>query len=350
MEQHSNFVPPEAQQPLYRGVNRPENPYNRRALFFTGNVLGVGMLGYLLMSLLFSLMLRSFPALKDMYLNEPLYTYLLEILYSYLCVGLPFFIVFIILKRTRLYEDLKVPYGAPYRKGEALLLVPAALGLCFLGSLASNYLAAYADAFGFGFLSYYEAMETEPVPAGILGITVLTLRSAVVPALLEEFAFRGVVLQSLRRYGDWFAIAVSAVMFGLVHGNLTQMPFAIIAGLALGYCAVITGSLRSGIAIHFLNNFVSVIVTLVSYYIGEGQSLVVSNCIIYGGIGVGLVMLVIFLVRKPNSMRLRPGRNPGLRGKARAVFLAPTVIISIGWLLWYTLNDISAFAKWLGVG
>lgn len=342
-----NFV----QRPPYpqRSLPADSHPFNRRALFITGNVLGLGFLGYLLMSLLYSIIVGRVDRLYDMYVNDTLYSYLLEILYSYMCVGLPFLAVFIVLKRTRRYRDLVLPYGAPYKTGEAVLLVFAALGVCFLGSIAANYIAAYADAFGFGFLSYYEMLEPEPVPAGLTGAVVLVLRSALIPALLEEFAFRGVVLQSLRRYGDWFAIVSSAVLFGLVHGKMTQIPFAVIAGVAMGYCAVVTGSLRPGIAVHFMNNFVSVIVTLASARLGEGASVMISNVLVYAFIGLGLVMLVIYLLRKPNAMRLRPARDPSLRGKGRALFLAPVLLIAVLWLGWYALCDISAFAEWLGV-
>ena len=320
----------------------------RRSLFFTGNVLGLGFLGYLLMSLLFGVVLQSSQRLYDMYTNQPFYTYLLEIIYSYMCVGLPFLFVYLILKRTRVHKDTVLPYGRPYSAGEAAALVPAALAVCFLGSIAANYLAYYADAAGFGFVSYYEALKPEELPEGVSGVVVLTLRSALVPALMEEFAFRGVILQTLRKYGDWFAIVCSAVLFGAVHGNLTQLPFAIVAGLALGYCAVVTGSLRTGIVVHFLNNFVSVIVAVVSARAGDGAGAVVSNFIVYAVIAVGVVVAVAYLVRKPNALRLRPCGVPGVRGKGRALFLAPVLLAALIWLGWYAINDIQPVAEWFG--
>ena len=347
MDPNNPYNPETAPNPAPPRRTPRETPYTRRALFFTGNVIGLGFLGYLLMSLLFSMILRSFAPLRDLYLNAPLYTYLMEIVYSYMCVGLPFLIVFILLKHTRLYHGVRLPYGAPYKTGEAALLVPAALALCFAGSIAANYIAALADANGFGFLSYYEALEPEPVPQGLTGIIVLTLRSALVPALLEEFAFRGVILQTLRKYGDWFAIVSTAVLFGLMHGNLTQMPFAIIAGVAMGYVVVVTGSLRTSIAVHFINNFVSVVIAFISNRMGENLSILASNVVIYGGIGVGVVCLAVYMLRKPNALRLRPGVCGSIAGKGRALFLAPVLLIAALWLLWYTINDISGFAEWI---
>ncbi|MBQ9505561.1 MAG: CPBP family intramembrane metalloprotease [Clostridia bacterium] len=318
----------------------------QRTLFFTGNLLGVGFLGYLLLSTLFSIVLRRVPAVSDLYDNEPLYTYLLDILYSLTCVGMPFLAVFVLLKRTRFYHDLTVSFGRTYENSRALLLVVAGLGVCFAGSLATNYFAVYAKSVGFDFYSFEQALEPEALPEGALGVAVLLLRSAVVPAVVEECVFRGVILQSLRRFGDWFAIVCTAVMFGLTHANMTQVPFAVIAGVALGYCAVVTGSLRTGIAVHFLNNLVSVITVLVQNTGGDGVALIVSNAVIYGGIVLGGVAVAVYASKNRFFLRLRPGVCGRIRAKGRLLFLAPALLVAVLWLLWYTLNDIMAFNEW----
>ncbi|MGN1129828.1 MAG: lysostaphin resistance A-like protein, partial [Ruminococcus sp.] len=82
--------------------------------------------------------------------------------------------------------------------------------------------------------------------------------TAIVPAVFEEFAFRGIILNKLRKFGDNYAIIMSAVLFGLMHGNLSQIPFAFILGLVIGFIAVKTNSIIPGILIHFFNNLFSV--------------------------------------------------------------------------------------------
>lgn len=47
---------------------------------------------------------------------------------------------------------------------------------------------------------------------------------AVIPPLVEELGFRGVMLSALRRYGDGFAVLVTAVAFGIFHGNPVKFP------------------------------------------------------------------------------------------------------------------------------
>lgn len=54
----------------------------------------------------------------------------------------------------------------------------------------------------------------------------------------EELLFRGVILGRLKdAFGAQKAIIISAVLFGVVHGNLVQLIYAGIVGLALAYFA-----------------------------------------------------------------------------------------------------------------
>lgn len=311
-----------------------------RLLFFTGNVIGLGILGYLLMSYVFSFVLIRENRVSYLYDASLTYSYLIDILYSFLCVGLPFLIVFFILKRSKNYASLQIPLGRAYLSSDPALLIIAGLGVCFIGSLLTNYLSAYADSAGFGFSSYYSALEDPGAPGGIIGTVILIFHSALVPALVEEFAFRGVIMQSLRKFGDVFAIVSSAVLFGLIHGNMTQMPFAIIAGLALGYSATVTGTLRTSIIIHFLNNFVSALVSIVMTRFGEGAAAMFSSAAIYGFIIIGLISLAVYGHRNPNFLRLRPGEFGFIRKKVISFYLAPVMIIAVLWLCWYILLDI----------
>ncbi len=95
-----------------------------------------------------------------------------------------------------------------------------------------------------------------------LDVILFYVSVAVLPALVEEFAFRGIILSYLRKYSDSLAVLISGITFGLLHGNFTQIPFAVIVGFVLGFIVVKTNSLLPAIIIHFLNNFLSVTMTL----------------------------------------------------------------------------------------
>ncbi len=82
---------------------------------------------------------------------------------------------------------------------------------------------------------------------------------ALVPAFAEELAYRGLVLNQLRKYGDSIAIFGSALLFGAMHGNTTQIVFAFILGLIFAYADVKTNSIIPSVIIHFINNLYAVV-------------------------------------------------------------------------------------------
>ncbi len=83
----------------------------------------------------------------------------------------------------------------------------------------------------------------------------ILLLMAVLPAICEEFAFRGFVLSGLRHLGNkWWAIGLTAVFFGFSHSVIQQSLAATAVGLVLGYLAVQTGSLIPCILFHATYN------------------------------------------------------------------------------------------------
>ena len=78
---------------------------------------------------------------------------------------------------------------------------------------------------------------------------------ACLPALAEEFFFRGVLQPELQRYlglhpGIWLA----SLVFALVHGQVMHFPGLLLFGLALGYVRQYGKSLWYSILAHFANN------------------------------------------------------------------------------------------------
>jgi sodium transport system permease protein len=81
------------------------------------------------------------------------------------------------------------------------------------------------------------------------------LNYALVPAICEEIAFRGLILSGLvRRLGAGKGILVSALLFAFGHLNALQFVPTFILGLALGYITVRSGSLFPAILFHLVHN------------------------------------------------------------------------------------------------
>ena len=84
---------------------------------------------------------------------------------------------------------------------------------------------------------------------GVLSITILG-------PLLEELLFRGFIQKRLVQIGvkPLYAILASSALFGVIHMNHVQIPFAVAIGLIIGRLYYRTGSLIPGIIGHIINN------------------------------------------------------------------------------------------------
>jgi membrane protease YdiL (CAAX protease family) len=134
--------------------------------------------------------------------------------------------------------------------GGSWLVVGAVLGLgTFAG--ASIYLDVTSAAFGLP----QSSGGTDPwVDAGY-GWAGAVAATALFPAVIEELAFRGVILPNLARLmtgGE--AIFVSAALFAVLHLNPASVPFLLPMGVALGYLRRRSGSVWPCILMHLTHN------------------------------------------------------------------------------------------------
>lgn len=174
-------------------------------------------------------------------------------------------------------------------KGKILPYLFFGMGFCAFAQIASSYISSFIESFGFEYnVSFGEN------PKGIYGFLLSFIATAITPALVEEFACRGVILGLLKKHGEGFAILVSAIIFGIMHGNFQQIPFATIVGLILGYIYVKTNSIWICVAVHGINNAVSVIMSYLDGVLSVNLQNVVYMayliiCLLLAGIGVLLL-------------------------------------------------------------
>ena len=126
--------------------------------------------------------------------------------------------------------------------------------------------------------------------------------------IIEEYIFRWKLLNRLRRFGDKAAITYTALMFGLMHGNVTQFLYAAVIGVVLGYVAVKTGRMRYNCLLHILINSWSLVIAM----LGTQDTLLplFITFLMTGFMGctiIGAFVLLIFNFRK---IRLSDGAIP----------------------------------------
>ena len=154
-----------------------------------------------------------------------------------------------------------VSHGAGLFRGLGVLC-----GVCLLASglwvIAFEVLKVLSD-FGFGAISIdrTEALEEAKAQFASIPFWMIFVTSALVPALAEEFFFRGYVLSAFRnRIAPLRAVLYSALIFGLFHvinGSVLSLerffPTTLL-GLALGFVAIRTHSLWPGVLLHAIHN------------------------------------------------------------------------------------------------
>ena len=142
--------------------------------------------------------------------------------------------------------------------------------------------------------NYY--FETDLTPA-YLAQEVLT--TIVLAPIAEELMFRGVVLRRLSKVSRRFGIIVSAMFFGLMHGNLLQTILGFIIGVIFAYADIKAGSLLPSIIGHMFVNGSAVAMSFVEYFAGEQASTMAWTIMLIMFFIIGAIFaLVLFFGKK----------------------------------------------------
>ena len=177
------------------------------------------------------------------WIGSPLLDHLFSIVTLYVIAFPCFFLVM-----NRLPRDTMAPTKMG---GKAwLIALCIALGFMMVGNYIGNFITYY-------FSSMLDESLQNPVESLTSGQSFwinLVFVSIVAP-ILEELVFRKFVCDRLLPLGEGYAVVLSAILFGLVHGNFFQFFYAAAVGALFAFIYVKTGRLRYSIAYHMIINF-----------------------------------------------------------------------------------------------
>lgn len=220
-------------------------------------------------------------------LSEPAIAQVQQIIFSISVFTLPFIAVFKLFKYR--ISDL-ISFKAPKGKKSGYLFLMG-ISFCSFANIVSSLAEQIFDNAG---ISY--EVDFGDNPEGFFGFMLSFIAMSIVPALAEEFACRGVMMGALKQKGEAFAVIVSSVLFGLMHSNFEQIPFAFLVGLVLAYITIKADTIWIAVAVHFFNNSVSLVYT----YFLNGLSAAAQN-ISYTIFLIVCLILGIFAVSKLNE-------------------------------------------------
>lgn len=110
--------------------------------------------------------------------------------------------------------------------------------------------------------SGYQVVESNRQEAAIWLQLVATV---IIAPIEEELLFRGLLFKRMRRQqGFYSSMIVSSLIFGLVHGNLVQFIYAMMAGMFFAFVFEAYKNIWAPIIMHMAANLVSVVVTVLA--------------------------------------------------------------------------------------
>lgn len=148
---------------------------------------------------------------------------------------------------------MRVKEVAPAKCGFKYYLIALLLifGLLFSLSYLNDALVSLLELCG-----YTPRASTLPSLEGwgLLGAIIVI---AVIPAVAEEFIFRGIAFHNAQSgVGTVRAIFLTGFIFALYHGSVEQTLYQFICGCLFALLTARSGSLLPAVIVHFLNNAV----------------------------------------------------------------------------------------------
>lgn len=219
-------------------------------------------------------------------------------------------------KRAFFQQEIYKP-GKPMSLGSFVALVCLTFGCQLPAQLLTLALEWMANLFGG---SIMEILEANAVDMDNLPMWLYVCLAA---PIWEELLFRGLLLRSIEPFGKKFAIIVSAVLFGLYHGNPIQTPYAILVGLILGYVAT-EYNIVWAMVLHMMNNLLlsdtmTRLLELIPYNVAEIVSWIVLLVFF-------LAALVVLLLKWRTIVER--GREEAVeKWQRKAFWRAPCVVI-----------------------
>lgn len=124
------------------------------------------------------------------------------------------------------------------------------------------------------------------------------LCTVVFAPIIEEYLFRGVIMESVRaKRGVVAAWCLSSVCFGVAHGMPAQIVATMAVGFVLGYAYLRSGSLMAGILLHAMNNALAMFLLM----LGPGSDAMLSEMLspgVYRAVyAVSAVVVAVWLWR-----------------------------------------------------
>lgn len=229
--------------------------------------------------------------------------------------------------------------------GNFLLLMLLAFGLWGIGVFVGNFPAFFGVGAGDPLIGSSDYVRFIYLLYAMLGAPVF-----------EELVFRKILLDRVHVYGQTTAAFVSALFFGLMHGNAAQFCLAFTIGLLFAAVYMKTGKLFYTILMHGIINLSASVSELLSLILPDGSSAASVEALanlenFFGSIVLNLIVagiVMVFVLKRHPVLRLKKPDSPDAN---RDVFKNPGMLLAlIGGMVMVVLSDMNTMFSGLRAG
>ena len=251
----------------------------------------------------------------------------------------------------------RIPASAPPQrslKKKYLWILPA---ICLFMMYAGNICGTLITTF---FASLKPAEEVSPMALDLINgsLPMRLLFVVILAPCIEEYVFRKQLIDRFRVFDEKQAVVLSALMFGLFHGNFSQFFYTVGLGLVWGYVYLKTGKLRYTIAMHMFVNFTGGIIgpelamrvatslpSLQEMAQMDASEILTPAILVFAGytvllLSLALLGLVLFATENAHARFLTAERQIPVKGRIKTSWLNPGMIlfvIACGTLFLFTI-------------
>ena len=208
-----------------------------------------------------------------------------------------------------------------------LLVIPLSVALICMGQPLAEGFVRLVALIGYDISAATSIMPSTP---GELAATLILV--ALLPAIAEEYVFRGCVARAFARKGYVFAVFMSALLFAIMHGSPLQLVHQFLIGVVCAVLFFATRSLWPPIILHFLNNAIALVL---GYMQNRGSAFAVAEvwqyvvmCVVGAAATIGLLIAVIYLC-KARAAKVDPesgaAKRADMERTLRSLYESPEV-------------------------
>lgn len=212
-----------------------------------------------------------------------------------------------------------LPPLVPVSKEKKLLSVPQFIAAYLMAYAMVNCMHLVGMVFEKIFSLFRDNhvdMVTDMVFSGNEGMALMVISTAILAPIFEELLMRKVLIDRMRPFGEWVCVLMSGLIFGLLHGNITQLLYTMVLGFLLAFVYLKTNRIINCILLHILNNLTSILFVVLG----------IDLMIMIGYMAIATVAGLILLLVNRKKFRLEPSDVIPKGERMKVLFLSPGML------------------------